>query len=616
MKEHTGEVEEEADEEEWNSKSRASPLMWPYGLKNLLELQDKWAKTIAIDLANHLPPKIACLLGVIWNRYSEGYKIETINLISTIVFKEWLKKMLTLVQISSGAVFQMEQQKKQVSEYFINLLCDRIHISQDTNIEKIDDELKLGFIQAYSSLGSYVSSLSERTRREYLLEVDFDFQCSTLYNILPIIDDFLEIYSSSSKMEEFGIKEASTNSFRTDELARIKTSFRTKFEGGGFDFENIYLTFSKPEMTNQWKGIIKGDLERAEFFFDKVSCPMINKSIFEKVREIIALFPKKNDPLVNLLRDYLRHMDSNYLDAAKSYFKDHFTLNALLERDQTNKMFARVTHLRMNVGVTQYSAKVAVEYIVHKIEEEGVEIILLCDESKKATKVTALAQFSKINLDECMADPTDNEGAKVCGMLGPDPFGLSQESHRASSVVLYLAFIHSQNLIRTSYYQRLAIFLERDLSMYLNRYNLSFENSVNFGAGAIQSFVAYQFVEAFLEVGEFDICINLTNPKEITVKSLDDEDLDICPHQQSKHDTGKNSVASIMLSLVNDGLKDFNPYESHATTCRDLLAFLSSSKELEDFTTSGVDKRNFRGSLHKILLTVLINLTLSLKSVS
>ena len=37
---------------------------------------------------------------------------------------------------------------------------------------------------------------------------------------------------------------------------------------------------------------------------------------------------------------------------------------------------------------------------------------------------------------------------------------------------------------------------------------------------------------------------------------------------------------------------------------RDLLAYLSSSKELEDFTTLGVDKKGFKAALHKILLTV------------
>jgi hypothetical protein len=39
-------------------------------------------------------------------------------------------------------------------------------------------------------------------------------------------------------------------------------------------------------------------------------------------------------------------------------------------------------------------------------------------------------------------------------------------------------------------------------------------------------------------------------------------------------------------------------------TSRDLLNYLSSSKELEDFTTLGVDKKGFKAALHKILFTV------------
>ena len=137
----------------------------------------------------------------------------------------------------------------------------------------------------------------------------------------------------------------------------------------------------------------------------------------------------------------------------------------------------------------------------------------------------------------------------------------------------------------------------------MNKYFVAFENAVNFGENAVLNLVAYQFVEAFLEVGEFDICIDLSDPVKIKISSPGDPNFHNCPHKDKKVDGSKRDSLSQSTAL-KDGFRDFNPLESHATTSRDLLAYLSTSRELEDYTKSGVDKRDFRASLHKILLTV------------
>lgn len=149
--------------------------MWPYGLNHLLRLQDKWAKVISINIANHLPPKMACLFGAIWNQFSGNYLRETVNLISLLFFKEWLKKLLMVVQINSGSIYQMDTQKKQVSEYFVNLICDSIYVSPQTNLDTLEESNTSSFVASYRSLGKYVARSRLPTAREYLIEMGYDF---------------------------------------------------------------------------------------------------------------------------------------------------------------------------------------------------------------------------------------------------------------------------------------------------------------------------------------------------------------------------------------------------------------------------------------------------------
>lgn len=131
VEESSDKNEDKAASSEWETKSHASPLMWPYGLRNLLKMQEKWSEIIKLYLANHMPPKMACLIGTIWNVFSKDHKIKVANLLSLIIIKEWIKKMLKLVMINSGAAFQMNGEKKQVAEYFIKLLCENIWIKNE-----------------------------------------------------------------------------------------------------------------------------------------------------------------------------------------------------------------------------------------------------------------------------------------------------------------------------------------------------------------------------------------------------------------------------------------------------------------------------------------------------
>lgn len=69
------------------------------------------------------------------------------------IIKEWIKKMLKLVMINSGAAFQMNGEKKQVAEYFIKLLCENIWIKNESEI----DDYQAGFVASYKALGDYVA---------------------------------------------------------------------------------------------------------------------------------------------------------------------------------------------------------------------------------------------------------------------------------------------------------------------------------------------------------------------------------------------------------------------------------------------------------------------------
>ena len=617
--------------------------MWPYGLNNLLRMQSKWAEIIKVYMANHMPPKMACLIGNIWNIFAPDHREEVGNLLTLLIFKEWIKKMLKLVMINSGAIYQMDQTKKQVTEYFINLLCERIWINKDNQM----DELQAGFVSAYQSLGDYVEEIGVAEKQPFLLNLAFDFQCISFSNLVTILTYFqkLDIKGYKEKYQE--LRQPEFSDYKMKNLLRVVDVIRRK-KKRDIEEENLFLTFTKKETNREWEKLLKKDISTAREYFDSYDGHSADslrsyQAYFETLEKVKELAADRDEALVQLLSDYLRHMDSNYIDHCTSYFKDNFTLSDLLKTDQTNKMFARVTHLKMISGMPQYSAQVAVAYLVQKMSEEEIEIYIHHNKggSRRGSKrnsvtgtqppdfftgtTTQLSDDTTKSGSDTKSDkkiPFPSQDIKYDYTINNKIFNLYQSVDfedpiiRNSKILLYLTFIQSENKIRVKFYQQLQSYLYRSKSKFESQYFHSFETSVSFGLDALTKLVAYQHIEAFLEKGGFQICVDKSDEKEIRVYTEDVQEFSAVINNEIKNynSNGKGlhrSQTGSGSDFHKELKKKFTPGSGLVNqniliikNSRDLLRFLSTSKELDDFTTLGVDKREFKAALHKILFTV------------
>ena len=185
---------------------------------------------------------------------------------------------------------------------------------------------------------------------KYNLSVNYDFQSITILNLLPLINFFMHLdHKSESKV----IKDLENYEGRLLDLKKIYENLMKKdfSQDQNLSPENTYITFTKMSVHQNWNRILKNNLEYASEYFsdhDKSATTKIYQK-YSKFYDRIALTEKymrnKDDALINLLADYLRHIDSNYIDCSKNYFKDKFTFVDLLQTDRSNKMFSRVDHL-------------------------------------------------------------------------------------------------------------------------------------------------------------------------------------------------------------------------------------------------------------------------------
>lgn len=155
------------------------------------------------------------------------------------------------------------------------------------------------------------------------------------------------------KAESKAIKDLENYEGRLLDLKKIYENLMKKdfSQDQNLSQENTYITFTKMSVHQNWNRILKNNLEYASEYFhdhDKYATTKIYQK-YTKFYDRIALTEKymrnKDDALINLLADYLRHIDSNYIDCSKNYFKDKFTFVDLLQTDRSNKMFSRVDHL-------------------------------------------------------------------------------------------------------------------------------------------------------------------------------------------------------------------------------------------------------------------------------
>jgi hypothetical protein len=89
------------------------PEQWPYGYVELNLLLQKWVKKISVDMAAHVPPKMACMIGSFWNIFGqEGYKEITFTLLNNLIFVAWFKNMVNIVNVNAGFVYQLSKQEQ------------------------------------------------------------------------------------------------------------------------------------------------------------------------------------------------------------------------------------------------------------------------------------------------------------------------------------------------------------------------------------------------------------------------------------------------------------------------------------------------------------------------
>jgi hypothetical protein len=89
-----------------------NPENWPYSTFDLTRLLKKWNKKISVDLAAHVPPKMACFIGTFWKVFGadEGYKHDTFKLLNRLIFDIWLKPMLPIINVNAGYIYQLTKQ--------------------------------------------------------------------------------------------------------------------------------------------------------------------------------------------------------------------------------------------------------------------------------------------------------------------------------------------------------------------------------------------------------------------------------------------------------------------------------------------------------------------------
>ena len=99
------------DEELLEGFEPVDPKKWPYSALDLLTLIKKWVKKISVDMAAHVPPKMACMIGSFWSTFGSdpAYKKATFSLLNQLVFQVWLKRALPLVLVSSGFAYQLSK---------------------------------------------------------------------------------------------------------------------------------------------------------------------------------------------------------------------------------------------------------------------------------------------------------------------------------------------------------------------------------------------------------------------------------------------------------------------------------------------------------------------------
>lgn len=81
----------------------------PFNVLEVDALLRKWANRFSVDLATHIPPKIACVVGCLWTTFASDpdSKSRVCRQLNSLIIKNWLSQMCEVVNVSTGSVYQL-----------------------------------------------------------------------------------------------------------------------------------------------------------------------------------------------------------------------------------------------------------------------------------------------------------------------------------------------------------------------------------------------------------------------------------------------------------------------------------------------------------------------------
>ena len=496
------------------------------------------------------------------------------------------------------------------------------------------------FMQAcYDSLGRYVNNMKPKVMKEFSVQVSYYFQCISVSNLFPLFEHFLSIEDSffvENKISDGVIKRKREIQ---NVLGRIKEYKNEVFIKKTYLEDFIFLVFSKKNALRAFEKITKKDMEYSEqFFIEQKQYTHQSpdghsmKYYFEKKNELIQPLNQMDLKLIGLLRDYLRSIDLNYIDASKSYFQDKFTLKDLLRRDKINKKFTKISHVKMDIdGWPSYSAELAADYILHKLDELNEDIVLSIEDDIakliaedeenlgfgpvngrisipnkviEAVENGSLHSLAEISNQEKIEIEHEAVRQKRNSKMQEIESELSKISEGGQSrLIKFICLIAWENKIRLRYYHQLNMILAKSRAQFESRYIAPFEITMRFGLEALEKVVAYQFVQkCLLQVRGMGIKVEPTD-SEIIV-SIKEEDFVELADSMVEPPTLTRSITMKRDSVnLNSSTLSAQPIQKSITvnTYEDVCSYMKTSKDIVDFTTLGIDKRNFKEALHRIL---------------
>lgn len=392
--------------------------------------------------------------------------------------------------------------------------------------------------ECYESLGRYVTKLKGQVQQKHSIKVEYQslvLRLSTLQSLTKFFQELKDpisivlgqgdsplLKTSASNSENSVIPEIETLLRRKEDMKLVMSrieKFAVSLEND-YPISSIHLLFGKKMAAFSLEKLQKSIVNSAIDFNRLIQGSPTHQSLAIRLSEqvklretlITGLAPEELS-LAGLLKDYIRQMDLNYLDATRSYFRDGFTFSALIRRDQTNKRFTKAINIRVGEGGNVCSADLAAEYILHKLSELKIDLHLPTEahpsteffEDKEQESIEpesedrigspmqhlmplvgALGRYNALICDEQLTLPSDSVEFPP----------LSEDK----GLLTFINLIACENKIVTEYLQFLGSGLARHKAFFETRFLSPFELTSKFSQETLEVVVAFKFTDSRLQI--------------------------------------------------------------------------------------------------------------------